>query len=456
MKCLNCGNEIHPGEAYCGQCGTSVAPSVPSTNQTEMMSTPSPNNGGLFNAYPAQASFAPPSSQQGGSPVSPTPYESSLPPAQSTQSQQKGYGTRPFPANTRPVSPQTGSFGPQQQGDFYQDATEAISSLPSIPQQGYVPGGYSGQPTFPTTPPNSYQTMGAGPTQYGGQSGQYGFTGQQGLQGPPTPPFQSQGITRPAPSSSQRQPGTAGIVIISILLALALIAIIGFGTLYFVRSHTANQQAGQHAAARAATATASADNANANATTTADANATSTAIAVATPTIAPTATTAPSPTPTIVPTATPDANFTYCGQPCIANGYQTEYPSGWNQLSSGDGLSIQFINPAQADEFITFRTPQTAANSASDVVANDLQTYYGNKSGYILSPQSSSATISGETWIESNATYQGDTQKERIEVFGTIHAGKSYVIELQAPDAQFDQVNAQYFVNVTGRFQFQQ
>lgn len=448
MKCPNCGNEIHPGEAYCGQCGTPVVPPVPSTstNQTEMMSTPSPNNGGLFNSYPvqqpSQASFTPPSSQQGSS--------------QPVQSPQNSYGTRPFPTNTRPVSPQTGSFGPQQQGDFYQDATEAIS-LPSIPPQGYRPdGGYAGQQPFPATPPNSYPTMGAsGPTQYGGQSGQYGFTGQQGLQGPQTPPFQPQGLTRPAPPSPQRQSGTTGIVIISILLALALIAIIGFGTLYFVR-HSANQQTGQHAAALAATATASANNANANATTTANANATSTVTVATTPTVAPTATTAPSPTPTIVPTATPDANFTYCGQPCIANGYQTEYPSGWNQLSSGDGLSIQFINPAQADEFITFRTPQTPANSASDVVANDLQTNYANKMDYTPSPQSSSATISGETWIESYATYQGDTQKERIEVFGTIHAGKSYVIELQAPDAQFDQANSQYFVNVTGRFQFQQ
>ena len=449
MKCPNCGNEIHPGEAYCGQCGTPVVPPVPSTNQTEMMSTPSPN-GKLFNSY------SPPSSQ-GGASVSPVPYGASVPPSQPAQSPQKRYGTRSFPTNTRPVSPQTGSFNPQQQGDFYQDATEAIS-LPTVPQQGQ--GNYAGQQPFPTTPQNMYPTMGSGPTQYGGQSGQYGFTGQQGFQGvqmpqmPQTPPFQPQGITRPVPPSSQRQPGTTGLVIISILLALALIAIIGFGTLYFVRNHTANQHSGQNAAAFAATATASANNANANATS--SANATSTATAAATPTIAPTATTAPSPTPTIVPTATPDANFTYCGQPCIANGYQTEYPNGWNQLSSGDGLSIQFINPAQADEFITFRTPQTSANSASDVVANDLQTNYASKPDYTPSPQSSSVTISGETWIESIATYQGNAQKERIEVFGTIHAGKSYVIELQAPDAQFDQANTQYFENVTGRFQFQQ
>ncbi len=442
MKCPNCGNEIHPGEAYCGQCGTPVVPPVPSTNQTEMMSTPSPN-GGLFNSYPAQ----------------PSAQASFAPPSQSAQIPQKSYGTRPFPANTRPISPQTGSFNPQQQGDFYQDATEAIS-LPNVPQQGHAPGNYTGQQNFPTTPPNRYPTVGSGPTQYGGQSGQYGFTDQQGFQGaqiqqsPQTPPFQPHGITRPVPPSSQRQPGTTGIVIISILLALALIAIIGFGTLYFVRNRTANQHSGQNAAVLAATATASANNANATATGTANANATSTATAAATPTIAPTATTAPSPTPTIVPTATPDANFTYCGQMCAANGYQTEYPTGWSQ--SGDSLSIKFANPAQADEYVTFRTPQTAANSASDVVANDLQTYYANQPDYTLLPQTASVTISGETWIESIATYQGATQKERIDVFGTIHTGKSYVIELQAADAQFDQVNSQYFVNVTGRFQFQQ
>jgi len=415
MKCPNCGNEIHPGEAYCGQCGTPAIPPVPSTNQTEMMSTPPPN-GGPLNSYSPQ------------------------------------HGTRPFPTNTRPVSPQTGAFGPQQQGDFYQDATEAFSSFPNNPSQAYVPG-YPVPQNVPASPPSSqYPTAGAAPTQYGGQSGQYGFPGQVGSQ---TPPFHPQVPSRPIPQPPQRQSGNVGILIASILLAIALIIIVGLGTLYVVRTHNGNPQpSGQSAAAIAATATASAN--NVNATGTASTNATSTATSATTPTVAATATTAPSPTPTIVPTATPDANFTYCGQPCITNGYETEYPNGWNQLSSGDGLSIQFINPAQSDEFITFRTPQTAANSASDVVVTDLQTYYGNKSGYTLSPQSSSVTISGETWIESYATYQGDTQQEKVVAYGTIHAGKSYVIEFQAPDSQFEQVNSQYFTNVISRYQFQQ
>ena len=452
MKCPNCGNEIHPGEAFCGQCGTPVVPPVPATNQTEMMSTPS--NAGPFNSYqakqPSQAPFGPVSGQSGmqGKPLtSPIPYGAVSPtspvgPPQAAQSPQQSYGARPFSANTRPASPQTGSSGSQE--DFYQDATEAISSLPHI-SQDYAPN-YQGQQTFPITPANNYPTMG---TQYGGQSGQYGPLGQPG---PQYMPFQPQGRPNPIPPPSQRQAGNTGIVIVCILLALVLLAIIGLGTLYFMRSHNASTQANQNAAALSATATASAN--NANVTGTASANATSTATSALTPTVVPTPTTVPSPTPTIVPTATPDANFTYCGQPCITNGYETEYPNGWNQ--SGDATSIQFVNPAQPDEFITFRTPQTAANSASDVVSNDLQTYYASKPEYTVSPQSLPVTISGETWIETYATYQGSTQNEKVEIFGTIHAGKSYVIELQAATDQFDQVNSQYFVNVTGRFQFQQ
>ena len=455
MKCPNCGNEIHPGEAFCGQCGTPVVPPAPATNQTEMMSTPS--NAGPFNSYQvqqsSQAQFGSASGQpskQGILPTPPISYgvvppTSPVIPVQAAQQPQQSQRERPFPTNTRPISPQIGSSGSQQQEDFYQDATEAISSLPSIPSQGYA-SNFQRQQTFPITPPNNYPTMG---THYGGQSGQYGFPEQAG---PQNAPFQPQRRPPLVPPSSQRQPGNTGIVIVCILLALVLLAIIGLGTLYFVHSHNVNQQASQNAAAHSATATTSAN--DANVTGTASANATSTAISVSTPTVVPTATTAPSPTPTIVPTATPDANFTYCGQPCIANGYETEYPNGWNQ--SSDTLSIQFVNPAQPDEFITFRTPQTAANSASDVVSNDLQTYYASKPDYTVSPQSLPITISGETWIETYATYQGSTQNEKVEIFGTIHAGKSYVIELQAATDQFEQVNSQYFVNVTGRFQFQQ
>jgi hypothetical protein len=40
-------------------------------------------------------------------------------------------------------------------------------------------------------------------------------------------------------------------------------------------------------------------------------------------------------------------------------------------------------------------------------------------------------------------------------VYATVHQGKAYIIELQAPDAQFDSANTQYFEAMLGRFQFQ-
>jgi hypothetical protein len=237
-------------------------------------------------------------------------------------------------------------------------------------------------------------------------------------------------------------------------------SVIGLGSLYLIHMNNLNQTA-TNAASAAATATTAAN--NAAATATANANATATANAQ---TPAATATTAPSPTPSpspiTSPTVTADPNYTFCGQLCLSNGFETEFPNGWNQLRSGDGLSIQFMNPdpVHSDQFATFKTPATTPSSANDVVAYDLN-YYFNKPGFTASPNTSAVTISGETWMQSIATYQGspqqgDMQKERIEVFGIIHNGKSYVIELNAPDSYFDSVNAQYFVNMTGRFQFQQ
>ncbi len=69
---------------------------------------------------------------------------------------------------------------------------------------------------------------------------------------------------------------------------------------------------------------------------------------------------------------------------------------------------------------------------------------------------SSNATIGGENWTYQIAYYQSNGQTERIEVYATLYQGKAYIIELQAPDAQFDAANTQYFESMLGRFQFQQ
>jgi hypothetical protein len=54
------------------------------------------------------------------------------------------------------------------------------------------------------------------------------------------------------------------------------------------------------------------------------------------------------------------------------------------------------------------------------------------------------------------AYYQTDTQRERVVVYATVHQGKAYIIELEAPDPQFDGINAQYFGYILNKFQFVQ
>ena len=115
------------------------------------------------------------------------------------------------------------------------------------------------------------------------------------------------------------------------------------------------------------------------------------------------------------------------------------------------------MNPAQQDEYAAFKVPVAQANSnASTLVDNDLQSGFSSQPGYIAPTSKSVTTIGGETWTYAVAYYQLNNQKERVEVFATVHAGKGYVIELQAADSQFDAVNSQYFQTMIGRFQFLQ
>src|SRR5712692_9929281 len=116
MRCPKCGNEVSQDEAFCGQCGTPVSPAG---QATEMVQAP---RSGLLNTYNSGM-------------LSPAPGRSQVPPNQ--------------PPTVRPP-------GPQQQTNFYQDATEAFSSLPNnnqgyppnYPQQGFAgtpaQGGYAG------------------------------------------------------------------------------------------------------------------------------------------------------------------------------------------------------------------------------------------------------------------------------------------------------------------------
>ncbi|GAC1389146.1 MAG: hypothetical protein NVSMB38_02350 [Ktedonobacteraceae bacterium] len=317
-----------------------------------------------------------------------------------------------------PFIPQQ-SPAPNQQTDFYQNATEAMSVHPNNPNTRY-------QRPFPTTPPS-----GAYPPQ--GTPGQYGHqvnqplppqvqplqTGNYAGQGYTQQPIQGKQGYHSMPAPPQKQHNGAVIFIISICLVIALLSVVGIGTLYVLKGHNTAPKAPQ------------------------------------TQGLAPTATTAPTPTMTIVATATPDAQFTYCGQPCVTNGFSTEYPQAWSATPLTGVQGIQFANPEAVDQSATFKTPEATTGAPSDLVASDLQQNFATKNGYTVVTPESTAYIGGETWFKEVVTYQGVTQKEHVEVYANVHQSKAYILELQAPEEQFMTINTQYFENITGRFLFQ-
>ncbi|TMC94157.1 MAG: zinc-ribbon domain-containing protein [Chloroflexi bacterium] len=418
MRCPKCGNEVSQDEAFCGQCGT---PTRPLPQRTEMVQAP---RSGLLQTYNQNNSPTPEVAPDayGTSPIPPaSAYNPNMPPFQG--------GSMAPPNQTPIITPSD----PRQQTDFYQDATEAMSSLPPNAGQSYPanypPQSYGGAPLqagYPGT--GQYGSSPQGQLYQAGNQVQPGYSsvppyaGGQNYTGYPPQP----GLT---PPPIKKQNNTALIIVIT-LLVLALIAVIFFGTLYLLRGHSAPKP---------------------------------TVTPTPIPTIAPTSTPTSNPTPTATsnptpsPTATPapDANFSWCDVSCTNNGFIVEYPNGWNQGQTSDKTGVQFLNPTQQDQYAAFKVPtiQGEAN-ASNLVDADLQSVYASKTGYTAPTSKLVTTIGGETWTYAIAYYQLNGQKERVEVFATIHAKKGYVIELQAADSQFDAVNTQYFSIMIARFQF--
>ncbi len=441
MKCPKCGNEVGPDEAFCGQCGT---PNMPPARPTEMVNTPSPRSG-FVNTYatrnmqgtggtgtqgtagtgmpsqnglypPASSAVVPPAQPYQGMP-SPSQAGSPLPPPNAGSSQQ------PSPAWPVP---------PQQVSGFYQDATEAMPMVSPGSGQSF-PGAYP-QQSFPGAP---MQGGYAGTGQLGGQSGQpvsYGGVSYSPVPGfAPGQGYTAQSKLTPPP---QRQNNMA-LVLACVFLVIALLAAVAFGTLYLTR----------HSSPRATiTPTVAATTAPSP-----------TSIPSPTPTTAPT----PTPSPTVAPTPAPDPNFAWCDSVCTTNGYLVEYPASWQQGQTADATGVQFTNPAQTDEYAAFKTQGVTSSSAGQLIENDLQTNFASKPGYqVTTPISASTTttIGGETWTYEIATYQNPDQNntvEQVEVYATVHQGKAYIIELQAPQNLYDTVNTQYFVPMLNRFQFQ-
>ncbi|MBE3558852.1 MAG: hypothetical protein IMW89_06455, partial [Ktedonobacteraceae bacterium] len=189
-----------------------------------------------------------------------------------------------------------------------------------------------------------------------------------------------------------------------------------------------------------------------------------TATPVPTPQATPSPTQAPTPTPTPSPTAPPtptapatpppDNGFVWCGQTCASYGFSTEYPATWQPGAASNANGVQFTNPAAPDQFASFKALGPTTSTAGDIVMADLQTNYSAKPGYTPPSATGPATIGGTTWIYGVAYYQNGEQRERVVAYATVYQGQAYVIELEAADAQFDQVNAQAFGYMLGKYQF--
>lgn len=412
MKCPNCGNEVNPDEAFCGQCG------IPNAN------------------------------------IPPGPYRSGmLPPANTyntMMSPQPGNSQIPQRPPSAPLSnpPQAGT--PQlgaQSAQFYQDATEAMSALPPNNPQGYpagstvysqqnfagIPqsGGYPGQYSPQMQSFQSGQAPGA-PLQTVPRTGytQHPLPGGQGYGG---------GIPARLTPPPQKQQNNTPLVIVSVLLAVVVLVAIALGAAIVLRSHSSPQGSTGPTPTSIATTVPS-----------------------PTPSPSPTPTPTPSPTPVVTPTPEPDAGFAWCAQLCTNNGFNVEYPQGWQAGAPADGSGgASFTNPQAADEVAVFKAMQTTSTSASDVVTADLQKNFASRTGYVAptsSPTAAPFPIGGDSnWVYTTATYQSaENQPVTVQVYGVIRDGKAYIIELQALQAQFESpVNSQYYQPMLRKFQFQ-
>jgi hypothetical protein len=265
------------------------------------------------------------------------------------------------------------------------------------------------------------------------QTGNYG-----GQVYPQQQPMQAGQSYRNIPTPPRKQQNGAVIFIVSICLVIALLSVVGIGTLYVLKSRNAAPKDGQTPVIIATATTVPTD------------------VPTPTPTVAPTDTVAPTPTATALPTATPNAGFAYCGTLCTTNGFSTQYPQGWSATPLTGVQGVQFVNPNPTDQTATFKTTGATPGTATDLVTSDIQQNFATKPGYTVVTPASTASIGGETWFEEVITYQGTTQQiEQVEVYANVHQSKAYILELQASADQFATVSATDFATIKTQFQFQ-
>ena len=428
MRCLNCGNEISPGETFCGQCGT---PNIAQAQPSEMVNSPSAPAGQQSNEYYPSI------------PATFHAYDSGAVPPSSPSHTYYG-GSPSIPSGPLyPDPPNEGPPGPQQRTGFYRDATEAMSSFPDNNRQNFQVGFPRQSQLFVGMPaPGGYQ----GANQYNPQMQPFqmsSYAGPAPSRSPsqPLPGGQGRGQTAPPQPPSKRDINTILIIACS-CLALAVISTAVLGFLYFAHN---NASKGQNK-------TASRPTASAIRTPVPDATAASTP----SPTL--------SPSPTVSPTPSVDPNFTQCATECTSNGFTVEYPNGWTEGASQDPNGFageQFSNsstnnPALMDEIANFKSTTTTAHSPEDLLAADLNSQFASQQNYTAPTSESNAWIDGAKWLNESASYQLNNQTEHVETFAIVYQQRSYIIELQAPDSLFNQINSQYFEMMLGRFQFQQ
>lgn len=435
MRCPKCGNEVNQDEVFCGQCGTPIT--LPA-GATDMVNTPSPRNElpGPYNAntlnnpnYPNVPPMMPPG--QGS-------YPSQMPPSNAYNN-----ATIPAPPSGLLAPDQQQSqqlrqpMGPQQQSGFYQDATEAIVSIPQNNSPVYPPG-YQQQPGFT------------------GNAGQSGYVGgsQYGTQGPyptpnfpatnypasATPPGQGYGYSAPPrPTPPPKKQAGALLVFAIVCLIVAVITLGAFGLIYLLRNHSPHT----------ATVPTAIPTHAVTPTTVPSPTPSPTALATATPT--------PVPSPAVTPTPLPDPNFAWCTI-CTPNGFNVEYPLGWNQTNPtpASTTDVRFLNTSPNDQYADYKTLGPTTSSAGDLVTADLQANYSSLPGYTAPTTGAlNYTIGGENWTYETATYQLNGQPEQIVVYATVHQQKAYIIELQASVSQYSTVYTQYYNAMLGKFLFQ-
>lgn len=328
-----------------------------------------------------------------------------------------------------------GPIGPQQQSGFYQDATEAIVSIPQNNSPVFPPG-YQQQPGFIGNPGQGGYV---GSSQYGTQ-GPYQATNfpETNYPASATPPGQGYGYsTPPRPTPPPKKQASALLVFAIVCLIVAVITASAFGVIYLSRNHSSHTAIIPTVVPTTAVTP----------TTAPSPTPSPTALATATPTAAP--------SPAVTPTPLPDPNFAWCSI-CTPNGFNVEYPQGWNQTNpTGSATDVRFLNANLNDQYADFKALGPTTSSAGDLVTADLQANYSSLPGYTApSGGALNYTIGGENWTYETASYQLNGQPEQVVVYATVHQQKAYIIELQAAASLFATVNTQYFTVMLNKFQF--